>query len=311
MLSRVAERVYWTARYLERIENTARLIDVYDKLMFDLPRSINISWYNLITLNSAESAFEERYKKKDERNVIKFLVGDSSNYSSIANCLKMARENMRTTRDVIPAESWEQINELNMYVGDNLQQGINRSKRFEFLDGIIKGCQQIQGLIRGTMPHDHAWDFMTLGRNLERADMTTRLLDAGVHALLETEDDSSAINSRPLIWGNLLRSLSAEQSYHRSVRSSAKGALVAEYILEDIAFPRTIAHCLAALAKAVNNLPRNAPVAAHMTKMQQKIFKNVDYSELGEPMKHFLNDLQLDLAAIHFAIAENWFITAE
>ncbi len=311
MLSRVAERVYWTARYLERIENTARLINVYDKLMFDLPRSAAINWYNLITLNSAEQAYQERYKVQDERNVIKFLLGDDSNSSSVISCLKMARENLRTTRDVVPGDSWELINELNMFVTENLQQGINRSKRFEFLDGIIKGCQQIQGLIRGAMPHDHAWDFMTLGRNLERADMTTRILDAGVHAHIQTLDDQDAINSQQLIWGHVLRSLSADQSYHRTMRSSVKGRLVMEYILEDLAFPRAIVHCMEALNKAVNHLPRNESVLSHMNKLRTTIFKAVDYSDLGEPMKHFINDLQLELGAVHFAIAENWFITTD
>lgn len=310
MLSRVAERVYWAARYLERIENTARLIDVYDKLMFDLPRNVDIGWYNLITINSAETAFSERYKVQDERNVVKFLLGDDKNPSSVIASLRMARENLRTTRDVIPADSWEMINELNMFVTENLQQGINRSQRYHFLDGIIKGCQQIQGLVRGSMPHDHGWDFMTLGRNLERADMTTRLLDAGVRAQMQINKDADAVNSSQLIWGNVLRSLSADQSYRRSTRSSVKGPLVAEYILEDKAFPRAIIHCLNALTNAINHLPRNEPVVKHMTHLRDDLFKDMDYSDLGEPMKDYLNELQLDLAAIHTAISENWFITA-
>ena len=81
MLSKVAERVYWTARYLERIESTARLISIYDKLLFDLPRSVHLSWYNLITINSLDEAFTERYGVRDERNVVKFLIGDESNSS--------------------------------------------------------------------------------------------------------------------------------------------------------------------------------------------------------------------------------------
>jgi uncharacterized alpha-E superfamily protein len=182
MLSRVAERTYWAARYLERIENTVRLIGVYDKLMFDLPKNVGIGWYNLITINSAEEAFNERYKIHDERNVVKFLLGDDTNPSSVTASLKFARENLRTSRDVVPAESWEMINELHLFVVENLQKGVNRSQRFNFLDGVIKSCQQIQGLMVGTMPRDVVWYFMKLGRNIERADMTTRLVDAGVRA---------------------------------------------------------------------------------------------------------------------------------
>jgi uncharacterized alpha-E superfamily protein len=307
MLSRVAERIYWAARYLERIENTVRLIGVYDKLMFDLPRSIGLGWYNLITINSADEAFMERYKNQDERNVVKFLLGDDTNYSSVASCLKYARENLRTTRDVIPAESWEMINELHLFVVENLQQGINRSQRYNFLDGVIKSCQQIQGLLMGTMPRDVVWYFMKLGRNIERADMTTRILDAGVRAQMQISGDEDAINSEQIIWGNVLRSLGADQSYRRTVRASVKSELVAQYIIEDPAFPRTLSYCLSAIIDSLEHLPKNETVLNDVQKIRKTLSKTVNYNDLGEPMKDYLNDLQLDIAAIHSHISQNWF----
>jgi uncharacterized alpha-E superfamily protein len=115
------------------------------------------------------------------------------------------------------------INELHLFVVNNLQQGINRSQRFDFLNGVIKSCQQIQGLLMGTMPRDAAWYFMKLGRNIERADMTTRVLDAGVRAQLQVWDDVDAINSQQIIWGKVLRSLGADQSYRRTVRALFSG----------------------------------------------------------------------------------------
>ncbi|GAA6133233.1 alpha-E domain-containing protein [Oceaniserpentilla sp. 4NH20-0058] len=308
MLSRVAERVYWAARYLERIENTVRLIGVYDKLMFDLPRSVGIGWYNLITINSAEEAFNERYKIQDERNVVKFLIGDESNFCSVISSLKFARENLRTSRDVVPAESWEMINELNLFVVENLQQGINRSQRFNFLDVVIKSCQQIQGLLIGTMSRDFVWYFMKLGRNIERADMTTRILDAGVRAQLQVIDEADAINSQQIIWGNVLRSLDADQCYRRSVRSSVKSRLVAQYIIEDESFPRTITHCISAMSESLERLPNNQAVIKNLSKIQKSLTKSADYSDLGLPMKDFINEVQLDIAAVHSRIAQNWFI---
>ncbi|CCK77387.1 conserved hypothetical protein [Oleispira antarctica RB-8] len=307
MLSRVAERTYWAARYLERIENTVRLISVYDKLMSDLPTSVGIGWYNLITINSAEEAFDERYKVQDERNVIKFLLSEGNNPCSVVSNLKFARENLRTTRDVVPAQSWVMINELNMFVIENLQQGINRSQRFHFLNGIIKSCQQIQGLLMGTMPRDAVWSFMGLGRNIERADMTTRLLDAGVRAQLQVMDDAEAINSQQIIWGQVLRSLDADQSYRRTVRASVKSRLVARYIIEDTAFPRSITYCLAAVKGSLENLPHHKPVVSTVKKIQQARLSEIDYSDLGVPMKDFLNDMQLDIAEIHSSISKNWF----
>jgi len=307
MLSKVAERVYWTARYLERVENTARLIRVYDNLLFDLPRSVNLGWYNLISLSSAQAQFDERYTVQDERNVVKFLLGDDTNLSCVVNCLKLIRENVRTTRDVIPEETWELTNELSLYVEDNLQQGINRSKRHEFLDGVVKGCQQILGLLYGTMPHDAAWDFLRLGRNLERADMTTRILDAGVAADIQLVDDDTAVNSRQIIWGNVLRSVGADQSYRRTTRTAVVGDAVVYYLLEDEVFPRTIYHCLEAVVDSSSRLPHSKPVVSFLRDIKTNVFDDVDYEKLGEPLRDYLNNLQLELASIHKIIADTWF----
>ena len=114
LLSTTAERMYWTARYLERIENTARLISVYHKLLLDLPGGVDITWYNLIVLNSGEDAFASRYKKRDERNVLKFMLVDEQNGSTLSD-VKILRENIRTSRDVLASEVWECVNELYTY----------------------------------------------------------------------------------------------------------------------------------------------------------------------------------------------------
>lgn len=306
MLSKVAERVYWSARYLERIESTARIISIYDKLLFDLPKSVKLSWYNLININSLEDDFNERYSVRDERNVVKFLLGDETNPGSVISSLSAIRENIRTTRDVVLEETWELTNELNLYVQANLQQGINRSKRHEFLDEIIKGCQQILGLLYGNMPHDAAWDFLRLGRNLERADMTTRNLDAGVAAILELEDDST-VNTKQIIWGNVLRSLNAEQSYRRSVRGAVSGQAVVQYLLEDPTFPRAIEHCMNALIDSCSRLPNSEEIVKKFKQKKSTLFNNIDYDTLGTPLHDYLNDLQITLADIHTDISQLWF----
>lgn len=307
MLSKVAERVYWTARYLERIENTARLIRVYDNLMFDMPRSVNFGWYNLISLNSAHTEFEERFKVQDERNVVKFLLSDEHYSSSIISSLKMVRENVRTTRDVIPEATWELTNELNLFINDNLHHGINRSKRHEFLEGIVKGCQQIQGLLYTTMPQDAAWDFLELGRCIERADMTTRILDAGATAVLQVVDDENALNSRQIIWGNVLRSLGADQAFRRTTRTAVRGDAVVHYLLEDAVFPRTIAHSLYNIRVSAGRLPRSQKLVSYLEELRTNIFDEIDYTQLGEPLRDYLNDLQTELGDIHEKIASTWF----
>jgi uncharacterized alpha-E superfamily protein len=307
MLSKVAERVYWTARYIERVENTARLLSVYANLLLDLPKGVNLGWFNLVELNNAQLLFDERYKNRDERNVVKFILGDTSNPGSVVSSLHMVRENVRTTRDVVPPEAWELINELSLFANDNLSQAINRGQRHQFLKGLIKGCQQINGLLYGTMNHDNAWDFLRLGRNLERADMTTRLLDAGAATILQTEGDEGASYAKQIIWGNVLRSLGADQSYRRTLRLAVRGSEVANYLLEDRHFPRTIAHCLHAMADSARKLPRSEPVDAALGDLLARVFSPVDYQQLGEPFRDYLNNLQLELAAIHSAISGNWF----
>ena len=307
MLSKVAERVYWTARYIERVENTARLVAVYANLLLDLPKGVNLGWYNLIILNSLQEPFDERYKVQDERNVVKFMLGDHNNPMSVVSSLNLVRENLRTTRDVVPAETWEMINELTIFVSDNVQKAVSRGQRHGFIEGIIRGCQQINGLLYGTMTHDEAWDFLRLGRNLERADMTTRILDAGCFAILQTQDDDALVNSLQIIWGNVLRSVGGEQSYRRKLRASVKGQVVANYLLEDPQFPRTIEHCLEAIADSVTKLPRAEPVTKYVKSLRSRVFKDVQYENLEEPMRDYLNSLQLELGALHSTIAKQWF----
>ena len=309
MLSKVAERIYWAARYLERVESTARLLSIYDKLLFDLPRQVNLGWYNLIVINSLEQDFNERYSVRDERNVVKFLLGDESNYSSVISSLQAVRENIRTTRDVIPPETWEMVNELTLYVQENLTQGINRSNRHEFLDNIIKACQQVVGLWYVNMPRDEAWDMVQLGQNLERADMTTRNLDAGVAAILQVEDDDFAVNSRQIIWGNVLRSLNADQPYRRTTRSSVKGDLVVRYLLADENFPRSLLYCVTQMADVASGLPRSKAIVTFLRQLQEEIPACAEPEELGEVFRDMLNTLQLTMAEAHTLIGKTWFLS--
>ncbi|KZZ07219.1 MAG: alpha-E domain-containing protein [Thalassolituus maritimus] len=308
MLSKVAERVYWAARYLERVESTARMLSIYDTLLFDLPRQVNLGWYNLIVINSLEQDFNERYSVQDERNVVKFLVGDDTNPSSIVTSLKAIRENIRTTRDVIPADTWELVNELSQYVQDHLQQGINRRDRHEFLGNVISACQQIIGLWQVNMPRDSAWEMLKLGQNLERADMTTRNLDAATAAIMQIEDDDFAVNSQQIIWGNVLRSLSADQPYRRAMRSSVKAPLVCSFLLTDPRFPRSVEYCLNDMIQGVKALPRAEKIIADIRKLHKTVTDRAEDSAPGPEMREALNDLQISLQYLHFSISRTWFL---
>lgn len=309
MLSTAAERMYWGARYLERVENTARLISVYHKLLLDLPRGVDITWYNLIILNSAENIFAERYKIRDERNVLKFMLVDEQNGSTLSD-VKMLRENVRTSRDVLAPEVWECVNGLYLYIRDNCHQGLLRRQRYEFIDGIIKSSQQINGLLSDTTSHDEAWQFIQLGRNLERADMTTRILDAGVSILLRPAGEIG-VDLSQLVWGHVLRSLSANLSYRRTARARVSGPEVTRFLLEDGYFPRSLRYCHDRIIEAVQKLPGHKAALKKLEVMAAFRFDAESEQDLNDSFRDYINELQIQFVGLHQCFLESWFASPE
>jgi uncharacterized alpha-E superfamily protein len=221
--------------------------------------------------------------------------------------LHFIRENVRTARDVIPEKAWELICELSIYAQDNLDQGIKRRSRLEFLENIVKGCSQINGLIQSTMPRDAGWEFMLIGCNLERADMTSRYLEAGLAAILQVKDENT-INSQQIIWGSVLRSLDATQYYLRATKTPVKGQAVLPYLLRDSCFPKSITYCVGSIIQSCQKLPEPELALEKLKKVESKLAKKIDYEDLGDALLEKLNKLQIMLTSIHFIISESWFI---
>lgn len=308
MLSRVAERIYWTARYLQRVESTARLVNVYTNLLMDLPKDIDISWYNLVTLNSAEESYEERYKVRDERNVVKFTITDAeTNNNSMLASLAMVRENLRTTRDVMPENAWELINELAAFAKESISDGaLNRAKRHEFLTQVINQCQLIQGYVASTLSHDEVWEMWCVGRDLERADMTTRILDAGANVLFaHNYEEKSHV---PLVvWGNVLRSSGGDHSYRRHVAAAVSGANVVNFLISDRFFPRSVGYCLGQIEHSLKKLPRGRKVLSAMKNLHIKKDLSQTFDTIDSSLSDYLNDVQLKIAQLHRVFRETWF----
>jgi uncharacterized alpha-E superfamily protein len=178
MLARAAEKLYWMARYLERAENTARLINNTTHVLLDLPFGASLGWSNLTEVAGLDSLFKQTYPEADEEATMRFLIEDASNPSSIFSCVQHARENTRTLREVLPSEMWERINSLFLYVREHAASACrSRRERYLMLDNVIEQRNAIVGLVSGTMARDLAYQLIKLGRNIERADMTTRILD--------------------------------------------------------------------------------------------------------------------------------------
>ncbi len=200
MLSRVAERVYWMSRYLERAQDTARLTRTYSHLIMDLPKGAEPPWHIMVDILDAQVAFAAKYRQGSEKNVLKFLIADQTNPASIPFSIRAARENVRTTRDVLPDEAWELVNELYLYVKDNAEGSAGRRLRYDFLSEVISRCQMINGLLMDSLSRDHAYGFVKLGRLVECAEMTTRIIDVGAGNIMMRSEQSAAID--PLLWGS-------------------------------------------------------------------------------------------------------------
>ena len=305
MLSRVAERVYWQARYLERAENTARLLDVFSTLLMDLPKGTKLGWETLVHITGTHKVFADTSRQPIERNIMKFLLSED-NGISIINMLAAARENARTTREIMPTEAFEQINELYFYAKENLPKGVSRGPRHELFEEIVTSCQQLTGLMAGTMSHNDAYSFVRLGRNIERADMTTRIVEVGSGNLLVGSQIDDPLTN--ILWMNILRSISAYQMYRQHVKDRINAEDVVIFLLQDDEFPRALAHCVSQLSSVIDDLPNHTRAADQIAKTYRAI-KHANIEKLLENgLFKLIDDLQVEIGEIHQAILETWFL---
>jgi len=305
MLSRVAERVYWLGRFMERAENTARLILVRHNAVLDLPKEVQPGWDMLLQVLGAEQSFAQLPGAPTEKNIISFVFGERENPSSIISSLTSARENMRTTREILPSETWERVNSLYLSVARRSHKDLPRGLRHSVLNNIVQSCQQVTGLLSGSMNHDAAYQFVRLGRNLERADMSTRIIDSASAGLLGTIDETSPF--RNVLWISVLQSLSAYQMYRQSVRRSVNPEDVLAFLFQSTEFPRAVAHGLQEIESSMRLLPDHKHPLQVVTALHRQL-RHTDFSDLvGPPLHDFIDELQLQLVEVHNAIAITWF----
>jgi uncharacterized alpha-E superfamily protein len=192
MLSRVAESIYWMSRYVERAENVARVIHVNLNLMHDFPAGSTQQWQPPVDPTGDSEQFAKRCGESTERNVIHFLTFDADNVNSIVSCLRLARENARSVREVISSEMWEQLNEFYLRVSAKAARASGLSDPQELFASVKTSSLLFAAVTDGTMTHNEGWHFCRLGRELERADKTSRILDVKYFLLLRTVADVGA-----------------------------------------------------------------------------------------------------------------------
>jgi uncharacterized alpha-E superfamily protein len=311
MLSRVASSIYWLNRYIERAENYARFIEVNLNLSLDLPRGTAEQWEPLVATTGDHENFTVRYGKATKKSVIQFLSSDAANPNSILSCLVAARENARSVREIISTDMWEQVNRFHLMVREAVSRGLASQNLHAFLTEVKSASHLFLGITDATMSHGEGWHFGRLGRLLERADKTSRILDVKYFILLPTVAEVGTPFDI-IQWSALLKSASALEMYCKQHGRISPNP-VAEFLILNPNFPRAIRYCL---IKAEDSLHAIAGSESdrHNNLAEQRLGRlrsEMDYIDMAEILSgglhEFFDGFQLKLNRTDDAIYETFF----
>ncbi len=313
MLSRVADAVYWLSRYIERAENVSRFIDVNFQMTLDLPGGIDEQWEPLVTITGDEKEFASRYSVANSENVVRFLTIDPEYPNSILSCVRAARENARSVRDVISSEMWEQVNRMWLMLSNWEFTPGDPSRLHDFCTQVRIGSQLFGGITDATMSHGEGWHWARLGRMLERSDKTSRLLDVKYFILLpRVEDVGSPFDQ--LQWAALLRSAGALEMY-RKARGRIAPQEVAAFLLFDRDFPRALRYCVSRAdwsLHAITGTDRDA-YRSEAERRLGRMRNDIDYARIEDVLRvgmhEYLDGIQVGLNEAGEAIFEDFFAT--
>lgn len=285
MLSRTADHLYWMARYTERAENTARLLDVNYQTSL-LPQSAEVAkygWQGLLSISELLPSFNEKHGQITPEATMEFMVKDESNPSSILSCLRAARENARAVRGTLTTESWETMNTTWLDVNRMLRGGEFERDPGAFFEWVKFRSHLSRGVVLGTMLQDDAFHFARLGTFLERADNTARLVDVKFHALnteffgTATEEDQEYDFYH---WSAILRSVSAFEVYRKVYRDVIRPERVAELLILRADMPRSLHACM---HEVVMNLDKVRNQQSTLTQRRAgKLLAELQYGQVEE-----------------------------
>jgi uncharacterized alpha-E superfamily protein len=310
LLSRVAESVYWAGRYLERAETTARLVHVHTELFLDLPKAAGLGWAPLLAVTGSGAEFHLGHADAGEEEVVGFLASDTDQAGSVVASVHKAHANLRVTQAILPSEAWEVLNQLHAWVMQTCHQAVDRRTRLGWTSQLIRQCQLFSGLLEGTMSHDDTHAFLEIGRGLERADMTTRVLDVQAGILVGQRDGDTPYAD--LMWTGVLRSLGAHQMFRRSTGSAVSGRAALSFLLRDPQFPRSVERCLIQISRSLLELCRHNDPMAGCAEVQQLLEQaELDTLEVEGPSASTLHDyvdqLQRGLGRLHELLVATYF----
>ena len=292
MLSRTADHLYWMARFTERAENLARLLDVTHQMSL-VPQSVaaaNQNWGAILALNSLEHAFAKSYDQVTAENVLRFMVCDPDNQSSIYSCLRAARENAHAVRGTLTAETWESCNFTWIELREQKFEQILSAGIGEFFEWVKLRSALTRGVTFGTMLQDEALHFIRLGGLIERADNTARILDVKYH-VLRTNGDEDATDFYQ--WGALLRSLSAFEVYRKVYRDAITPARVAELLMLRPDMPRSLHACATGIIRVLKSIS-NAQ-SAETERLAGMLHAHVHFTRIDDVLAQGLHPYLADI----------------
>jgi uncharacterized alpha-E superfamily protein len=310
LLARYADCIFWLARYIERTENLARILDVNETFSRDSRGGQN--WLSIVQLFSDEEHFFARYAAADAKSVLRFYVLDPENPTSIVSGIRAARENARTLRPLISTEMWVQLNVFHNRLSVLEPEDLSPGRRNQFFSGVKEACQTHTGITDGTFYRDQGWHFYQMGRSIERADQTTRLLDMKYHVLLpRTADIGSPIDVSQ--WNVLLRSAAGYHAYCRLHPGGVTPAQVAGFLLLNRRFPRSVYLCIQQTESLLGELKsryalRNGNEAAEALDGLRALLGALSIAEiLQQGLHEFLDLVQLRLIALSRHLSHAFF----
>lgn len=286
MLSRTADHLFWMSRYMERAENTARLLDVnyQTSLLPQSSESAMQGWQGLLSISELMNEYLAKYDDINARDVMAFMVTDASNPSSILNCLRAARENARAVRGALTTEVWETMNQTWLEYTRLIKIGAWVKDPADLFEWVKFRSHLSRGVTLGTMLQDESFHFQRIGTFLERADNTARLLDVKFHAR-NTEFFGSGVGNETkevdfYHWSAVLRSVSAFEVYRKVYRNVIRPEKVAELLILRAEMPRSLVYCM---AEVVNNLRAVANDQSHETlRRAGRLSADLQFSRIDE-----------------------------
>jgi uncharacterized alpha-E superfamily protein len=303
-LARTADRLYWGARYIERAEDTARIVRAYHDLVVDYPSATRLRWEPLASVAGSSADIATRPDDPGgEATVVHHLLADRDNPASIVSVVRLARDNLRTTREVMPREAWQAVNQLSQYVDATASAGVARQRRDHFLERVIHISRRLDGIVESTMSRSDEYRLFRLGRLLERADMTTRVLGVAAAGILQLEQaGSDELVADEVRWMSVLRSVSALQMYQRAARGPIEGIAVVRFLLSHTPFPRSVRGCFTEMRTVLAGLPSPDSVLAALDVAEQKLAQSDPDVTMAHELDRAMDRVQVAISDVGQAI---------